>query len=156
MAEPPPGVVRVPPEGRADLVEDGLEDGHGQACPRLTVRRGGERPADQVRQVRQRRVPVEDLNQEDVDDRERVQDAAPPAVAEGPALVQDRLAVEHPGDVVAKVVKNREHLMPHRGASDRGLGQATPSCRTVARCSSPDAAPPYASLNAIRTDTIFP
>ena len=93
--------------GRSEPREHGPEDRQGQSSPRLTEGRRREATADKVGQVCQRRVPVDHLDEEDLQDREGVEDAGPPAVPEPPTVGEDGVAVEVAGKVVAERLKNR-------------------------------------------------
>ena len=80
--------------------EQCLEDGQGEPGPGLAVGRGGEGERREARQVGTGGVAVQDLEDEQVDGRDRVEDPVAPAAAQGPAEVPQGERFKPVGQVV--------------------------------------------------------
>ncbi len=57
------------------------------------------------------------MDENDMNDRKRVEEATLPGMTEGSTVLLDGPAVEKIGEVLAKLSKGRSHPMRHRGAS---------------------------------------
>jgi len=110
MRQPSPGRLGVGSQGRGDALQQGLQDGQRQAGAGLAERRGREGMADEVGQMRQRGVAVEDLDEEDMDDRKRVEEAPPPGMTEGSGVLHNGPAIKEFGGVLAALSAVRYHL----------------------------------------------
>jgi hypothetical protein len=102
-----PGAVATPATGFldfgeqrvADLLEQFLEQGQGQARPGGTIGHGRERDTGQARQRGAGGIAVEDLHEEDVHGGHRIEEALAPGVAEIATDLGDGLGRERRGDI---------------------------------------------------------
>ena len=102
MSAPEPHLIGIGSQRLADASQEPLEDGQRQPCPCLTEGRGGEGLGHDPGQMGQRRVAVEDLSEEELDSRKRVEGTRPPVVVVCPTFPIDCVAVEGMRQVLAE------------------------------------------------------
>src|SRR5262249_38398577 len=101
---------------RGDAPDQFLEQRQGQATAGLAVGRRGHTQAGDADQVVDGHIAVEDLGEEQVDERHGVQGAVPPGVPDVAAGVEELGAIEWSSRRVPEVPKDRKNPWVHRGS----------------------------------------
>ena len=103
---------------RFDLIaEHFLEDPQGQASASLTEGRAGEESATEEGDVLQRGVAMKNLNDELVENRDRVERGVAPHMSHGATDGEDRFRFKMVSDILSDSLEDGINPVMHRGAS---------------------------------------
>jgi hypothetical protein len=115
MPMPGPGIVDLGSEPCSHAAEQLLEQPHGQAAPTLAIGRVREGKAADSNQMIDGGIAMEDLGEEQVDERDGVEQTVAPGVIDLAAGVEDLRSIELLGGGLLESAKDANDPMMHDG-----------------------------------------